>query len=489
MKIAKTLICAMLSVFLVISPFTAALAVCAATPAQYGNTFVGVLDEKYERLNSIEEDKIVIVGGSSVAFGINSELIEKYTGIPAVNFGLYAALGTKLMLDLSRSAIDKGDIVIIAPEMNSETLSLYFNSNSTLQAVDGNYSMLSKLPFDNLFSVIGASWNFAAEKLGYIESGSPPSPSGVYSSSSFNEYGDISYRRKENVMPYYYDPNSPITLDETIVSKDFLDYINEYVAFCRLRGAEVYFSWCPMNELALTNSESDGSVSAFQRYIKENLDCKLISEIENYILEPGYFYDTNFHLNDSGMLRHSVNLTKDILLELGIPKLVEAPDDEELSDQGLIVVTKPELPGADLRYFEEDENAKYFEFRQNENGSYEIIGLSEEGLLQKSLTIPNGYNSYVVSSVAEAAFSGGALEELIIPAGTKLKIFKNGSFRGASSLGRLVIYHSEAQDILPPESFSGVKAGFTVFIPEGSNYEFDYYWSERGLAFERIEKQ
>ena len=64
----------------------------------------------------------------------------------------------------------------------------------------------------------------------------------------------------------------------------------------------------------------------------------------------------------------------------------------------------------------------------------------------------------------------------------------NGCFAGASKLSRLVIYHEREEDILPPYDFSGVADDFTVFIPEGSRYEIGYYWSERNLRFERIEK-
>ena len=52
------------------------------------------------------------------------ELMEEMIGMPVVNFGLYATLGTKLMLDLSLGAIKKGDVVVIAPETDPQTYSL-----------------------------------------------------------------------------------------------------------------------------------------------------------------------------------------------------------------------------------------------------------------------------------------------------------------------------------------------------------------------------
>ena len=108
MKIVKICALVLVAVLAIVSPFIGVIAAATLTPPQYSNTFVGALDEKYDRLNAIDGEKLVVVGGSSVAFGVDSEMIEKYTGMPVVNFGLYAALGTKLMLDLSRSAIGSG---------------------------------------------------------------------------------------------------------------------------------------------------------------------------------------------------------------------------------------------------------------------------------------------------------------------------------------------------------------------------------------------
>ena len=122
MKILKCVLLTLLSLLLVTSPFLGAVAAALLTPPAYSDTFVGALNEKCDRLKEIEGEKIVVVGGSSVAFGVDSALLSRYTGMPVVNFGLYAALGTKLMLDLSLPHIGEGDIVVISPELDPQTL-------------------------------------------------------------------------------------------------------------------------------------------------------------------------------------------------------------------------------------------------------------------------------------------------------------------------------------------------------------------------------
>ena len=74
---------------------------------QFSKLFTAELYDKVERLDSIKEPKIVIVSGSSAAFGLDSKLLEDTLGMPVVNFGLYASIGTKAMMDLSRKSIRK----------------------------------------------------------------------------------------------------------------------------------------------------------------------------------------------------------------------------------------------------------------------------------------------------------------------------------------------------------------------------------------------
>ena len=54
------------------------MGICAAAlPAKYDTTYMGELKYKYKRLTSVRGPKIVLIGGSSVAFGTDSALIEK----------------------------------------------------------------------------------------------------------------------------------------------------------------------------------------------------------------------------------------------------------------------------------------------------------------------------------------------------------------------------------------------------------------------------
>lgn len=137
-RFIKFLIKLIVLLILLSFPFVSIFIVTEKAPNQYNNTYLAEFNDKYNLLNNTKEKKIIFVGGSSLPFGLRSDLIEEQIpNYKVVNFGLYATLGTKFMMDMSKSNIDEGDIVILSPELNAQTYSLYFNPTAVLQACDG----------------------------------------------------------------------------------------------------------------------------------------------------------------------------------------------------------------------------------------------------------------------------------------------------------------------------------------------------------------
>ncbi len=449
-------------------------------PPVYDESFVGALDEKISLLKDEEDEKIVFVGGSSVAFGLDSELIEEYTGMPVVNFGLYAALGTRIMLDLSLPYIKEGDIVVLAPELDREALSMYFNGGMALRALDGEFfPNIFNISADNFGALLGASWDYAAEKLSYTL-GDKPVYNDIYKSDSFNRWGDIkSGLRAENTMRrYYYDPNKRVDFSPDMLSDELEEYMNEYIRKCREVGAEVLFTWCPINSLAVSEGVGEADILSFGEALEEKIDARFIGDIRDAIIEPNYFYDTNFHLNDKGVILHTKNIIEALLLDMGIPTYVD-----------IDVPAPPELPAVDLRYYDYDENEKYFEYKTLADGSYMIVGVKDEYKNERELTIPKGYDTYMVTQLGPDFLKGTAIEKIILPKGTNISLIMNGAFRGAGSLRALEINITSASSITPPGSFSGTAEDFVVYIPAASDFMGHYGWGDMGLTFKIIKEE
>src|SRR5437867_996123 len=57
---------------------------------------------KRKKAESIAGPKLLLVGGSSILFGLSAEEIQRKTSYPTVNFGTHAAFSLAYMLDLTR---------------------------------------------------------------------------------------------------------------------------------------------------------------------------------------------------------------------------------------------------------------------------------------------------------------------------------------------------------------------------------------------------
>lgn len=281
-------------------------------PSQYEETFMGELKYKYQRLSHIEGKRIVIIGGSAMAFGVDSALLkDNFPDHQIVNMGMYAALGSRAILDLCLSDIRKDDLVIFAPEQNHQTLSLDFGADYCLQGCDGAFYMLPRFitSEDNAAGILAAIPGFALQKAQYFFTDSAPIPDTVYRKSAFNEYGDIKVELPENIMPAGYDSNILISYNSDVIDKDFINYLDSYSKKVSQKGATFVFAYAPANAKALTSGDD---LDEYHLLLDDYFDFPIIGDPHNSVLGPEWFYDTNYHLNSSGKRLYTRQLIRDI---------------------------------------------------------------------------------------------------------------------------------------------------------------------------------
>ncbi|MBQ7321640.1 MAG: leucine-rich repeat protein [Clostridia bacterium] len=455
----------------VLIPFGAVIGVAAFAKPVYGQTFLGELAPKYDRLNEFDEPKVIIVGGSSVAFGLDSALLEQHVGMPVVNFGLYATLGTKIMMDLSKANVNEGDIVVLAPEMDEQTLSLYFNAEAALQGMESNWNMLRYIPKEDRSDLVGGLYEYLTSKIKYLREGLLD-PAGVYNRDSFNDYGDIVYERPYNTMLLGYDPTKSIDLTADLFDEEFIDYINEYTAYCEEQGATVYFSFCPMNASAVSPDNTQDTLFEFYSFLYETLDCEVISNVNDYIIDEDYFYDSNFHLNDSGvvlrtsLLAHDINRTRGITQQISIeiPEAPERPISEDVAAETDALL------------------ASHFTYAEYGSG-YAVTGVTEEGKKLAALTLPASADGKAVLAIEKGAFAG--CENL-----TKITINQNivqlmdGAFADCPNLAKIYVIRESAEGLGVGDAvFEGAPANVKLVLTTQESYESfvaDYFWSKYG---------
>ena len=108
-----------LGFFLVILLLSSCLLVYAKNVKR--NAYVLARIDKHEILKRTPSPKVVFVGGSNLAFGIDCSQIEDSIGINCVNMGLHAGQGLRFIMDDNDPYIkdmnkDDGNIIVLMPE-------------------------------------------------------------------------------------------------------------------------------------------------------------------------------------------------------------------------------------------------------------------------------------------------------------------------------------------------------------------------------------
>lgn len=494
-------------IFILIIPFAVFFAVTELIENQYRNTFVAELEDKCERLSDTEGKKIIFVGGSSLPFGLRSDLIEQeIEGYSVVNFGLYATLGTKVMMDLSKMNIGKGDIVVLAPELNEQTYSLYFNPVALEEALDGYSSKYRYLSTQDNLSLFYNYYKFAFKKLEYSAKNSAPDPIGIYRHDSFNEYGDISAERANNIMVNGVDTNMNVYTDDRLLDEEFINYVNDYVKYVNGKGANIYFNFSPTNRLALKSSKV--ARAGFQSNLQDKLNCNILCNIEDCVINEGYFYDTNFHLNSSGAIYFTntvINNLKRVLNANYNP--AQSPDDNpDDPDHGIDIPEIPDMPDwggnvdvpdnppeikTDFDKYKGEINIDYldyFKFRLV-GSSYQIVGVKDEYKDIEEIIVPSAYEGKAVTTLASNAFFGCTnLKRIHI--GLTVKSLESGCFNGCISLQGIYMYELDGNTISvsPVDLFQGCGRNVKIFILEGANYSIGYTWEYYYSRFETFKR-
>lgn len=424
-------------------------------PAIYQDSYYAELPAMKDYLHNAQGNRIILIGGSNIAFGVDTQLLEELLADKGMtytvcSFGLYAAVGTSAMLDLSENELRPGDVVVLAFEPASEAVSTYFGATAFLKCAENHPGLIAGLKGSRLSAAIGNMIPMLQEKNAIVRSGVLPKAKGVYAKASFDERCNMTYDRAGNLMMLGCDTASPIKLNEVNIEQAFAEQVNDYINTARRSGAEIVMTFAPMNRSAMT-AYNDQDLLAYFTLLNSAFDCRLISDPHNYVMDSGWFYDSNFHLNSAGAKVRTVQLAKDLLADFGCcePVNIELPD----------------MPASIAQAVQDSADTADFLFERFENtNTLTVIGLTEQGAAKTELAIPSSYRGMPVAAIAaDALEEADQLVELSIPA--SIEYLPDGLFSGCHSLERLVLEHTSAPCTITAHSMDGAE-DVQIFVPQ-----------------------
>jgi succinate dehydrogenase hydrophobic anchor subunit len=211
--------------------------------------FLHEYNKKVELIKDTQSPRLILMGASTLAFGIDSKQISDSLGINVINMGLHAGIGARYYLDDYIQFIRKDDIVLISPSYYADFLHSGNGLPETMPdlMVATKWRNVGKLNYEQIWQLIKGTPFYCLRSLMKLRR--PPEkkfdPSQEYTefryiASGFNEYGDeISHW----VIPPYRvtppkEPKEVVKNDEK-VDESFIVYLKKSIECYRNKGAIV----------------------------------------------------------------------------------------------------------------------------------------------------------------------------------------------------------------------------------------------------------
>lgn len=276
-----------------------------------------VLPDKYAKLEDSEtrNGRIIFIGGSNLAFGLDTEKISQTIDRPVINMGVHAGMGLKFMIDDIKPRIEQKDIVIIVPEyphFYEKSPSTFYGQDELLTVIfdvtSHGFKYISATQFVSLIQFIP---RYVGNKYFYFitqqfkEKKSSPRQDVVYRKSAFNEHGDIiAHLEMQN------ETVTPIETNDYPTDERVINYLNDFYEYVQSQDAEVYLIFTPFHETSYNNSIK--SINNIKSMIDQKLKIEVIGPPERYKMADSLFFNSIEHLNREGRAIRTQQIIEDL---------------------------------------------------------------------------------------------------------------------------------------------------------------------------------
>jgi hypothetical protein len=245
--------------------------------------------------------RIIFVGGSNVAFGVNSDMVAKDLPYEPVNLALHAGVGLLFMLREAEQSVRAGDVVVVSPEYQHFTGR---RAGVLLQLLEQRPASVRYVPLAFIPTLLDHGINYAGGVVRHAVRhaiGRPYVADARYSRDAFNRYGDVVAHwrlpRPSRLNAFRLDPYSATRMEFVI------GQLNGFHDRVRARGARVFFAYPTIP--ASTFSEHREPIEEIEAALQRSLTIPVLNRAEAATLPRDFFFDTHYHLTEPGSRRRT----------------------------------------------------------------------------------------------------------------------------------------------------------------------------------------
>lgn len=277
---------------------------CIVMPQYEGNYQAAMLD-KVKKLKDTEGPRVILIGNSNLAFGMDSEFLEKQINRPVINMGLHGGTGNCFNERAALLDVHEGDVYVIC-HTNYDDNDEIKNPLLAWITLENHYELYGLVRGKDWPCMIKAYPTYLRKclEMWRTETGNEETDD-AYRRSAFNERGDDYYPRPETLGDIDYSTAVVHHINEETAGR-----LNELYKTLKGKGADMVIAAypIPMHE----NAASPQEYADFTAELSEALDAPVISDFQEYMYDTSYFYDTYAHLTDTGVYVRTSQLAADL---------------------------------------------------------------------------------------------------------------------------------------------------------------------------------
>lgn len=277
-------------------------------------SFLEAIHDKHRRLEETASPKLVIVGGSNVAFGMDSLQLESGTRIPVVNLGLNAGFGLKYMLSDVRPYLNAGDRLVVIPEYELFHRGEAGGAALATLLVDVDPSGVRRLTLlervrllEFVLPYLGRKAMYAIEVIGNRMLGRHVIDTGqaIYRRDAFNIRGDAQshWRLGSREFPPM-APSPNVRINESII-----EFLQQYCDELERDGIEVIIL-PPVLAAKSFDNLHDFIVDVTAKL--RSASVPFAAQPSRYRFDEEFFFDTPYHLTKRGIDKRVTLLLDDL---------------------------------------------------------------------------------------------------------------------------------------------------------------------------------
>jgi hypothetical protein len=243
--------------------------------------------------------KIVLIGGSSVHFGISAKQLSEALGRPVVNLGSHAGLGADYILYRARRSLEPGDIAMLAlePDLLRRAWPVDDVLADYVDLVDTRY--LASAPAVHAAHLLFGVSPVAAFRLvmgrNYV-------PGRLYRGDTLDEDGDETANKPEAIDPFMRENlmKSPFLNPQPLTDADRLYVLRDFVKWARSRQIKVLIGWSPFLERSAYSEPQYRRLFAETAKVYSSTGAVVVGTARDYMLPAEAMADTGFHPTTEG---------------------------------------------------------------------------------------------------------------------------------------------------------------------------------------------